>query len=515
MSSELIIRATQKGSQVALLEEKQLVELHEEKYEDKFNVGDVYLGEVKKIVAGLNAAFIDIGGAKDAFLHYLDLGPYFYTLQAYLTHIRKKKVVPSIADIVTEQALTKDGKISDVLKKGDEVLVRIEKVPMATKGARVSCKFAFAGRYLILSPFSDHITISKRIEESEERNRLLRLVQSIKPTYFGVIIRTAGKGVASSHLVQDLQKHIKNWDAGMQKLLEAKIRQKIIGEIHLPQLLLRDLLSDSIENITTNDSVIYQSLKAHIQEIKPEKEKIIQLYEGKYDIFELFKVQNQLRSSLARYVRLAGGGTLVIDQTEALHVIDVNSGKNTKESDQEENALQVNKNAVEEIARQIRLRDLGGIIIIDFIDMRALEHKKIIFDEMKKSMSKDRSKHNLLPITKIGLLQMTRHRVRPALKIDTSEKCPTCQGTGKTSHIMGLSELIEKHITYLFTEEKKKSLTIHLHPYLYAYFTKGILSRQRRLRWHYKKPIQFIENQNLAITAFKFIDELQEDIELN
>lgn len=513
MSSELVIRATQEGSQIALLENKQLVEFHEERYADQFNVGDIYLGKVRRIVKGLNAAFVDIGHAKDAFLHYLDLGVQFPSFCAYKDHVHKEGYT-SLAAFERKEGLQKEGKIDEVLGRDTCLLVQIEKMPIAQKGPRISCQLSLVGRYLILVPFGEGVSVSRRIAQTKERTRLLRLVQSMCPANFGIIVRTASEGVSAAELHKDLTSRTDAWEGGMQQLHGAKPQQRIIGEARRSMLMLRDMLSDDLEALYTNKETLYEEVKAYVRDISPQKEKVVRLYEGKASIFEHFGVHKQLRSSFGRRVRLPGGGSLVIDQTEALHVIDVNSGKNIKEEDQESNALQVNLNAVPEISRQIRLRNLGGIIVTDFIDMRDRAHKAEIYNAMKEAMAKDRSKSTVLPLTKFGLMQMTRHRVRPSIRIDNSEKCPSCSGTGKVTNLLGLADLIEQHIEYLFKQQYLRALSIRVHPYLYAYFTKGLLSKKFHWWWKYRRTISLKKDSSLSITTFKFQDHKGTNIDL-
>ena len=505
MGSELVVRATQSGSQLALLEDKQLVEFHEEHYSDKFNVGDIYLGKVRRIVAGLNAAFVDIGHSKDAFLHYLDLGAQFPSLQSYTKKLREGDAEP-FSKLSFEEGINKDGQINDALSKGELVLVQIEKVPISQKGHRVSCQISLSSRYLILTPFSEGVFVSRRIGSAKERNRLLRLVQSICPKNFGLIVRTAAEGVSAGDLHKDLKDRALEWEEALHKLKSASSRLRILGEERRSTLILRDMLNEELEALYTDQESLYQEVKQYIRETAPEKERVIQLYEGKNPIFEHFGVERQLRTSFGRRVRLAGGGSLIIDQTEALHVIDINSGKSLQEDDQVSTALRVNLNAVPELCRQIRLRNLGGIIITDFIDMRDQKHRLEVQQAMKEAMSKDHSKYTMLPLTRFGLMQMTRHRVRPSVRIDKSEKCPSCGGAGKVSNILGLADLIEKHMEYLLTQRHLRSLSIRLHPYLYAYFSKGFFSFQFLWWWKYKRPIKLKKDPSLGITEFFFLD---------
>lgn len=516
MSNELIINSTPQGSRIALLRDKRLVEYHHENEGNQFNVGDIYLGTVKKIVQGLNAAFIDVGYEKDAFLHYLDLGPQVQSLNKFTRMVlSNKKASYKLAGFKAEKDIDKLGKISQVLSKGQKILVQVVKEPISTKGPRLSCELSLAGRYLVLVPFSSSVNVSKRIASSDERKRLVRLVSSIKPEGFGVIIRTVAEGKDVAELDKDLRNLVVIWEEGMKNLKDARPNDKVIGEMSRANSILRDVLNESFDAIHVDDKNAFNEVKAYIKKIAPDKEKILRLYSGKVKIFENFNIEKQLKMSFGRSVSVAGGGYLIIDHTEALHVIDVNSGnKSNAEEDQESTALKVNLDAAAEIARQLRLRDMGGIIVIDFIDMKRQENRKKVYERMKQEMSSDRSKYTVLPLSKFGLMQITRQRVRPEMNISTREVCPTCNGTGKISASLIVADQVEKNIEHIFSKQNEKKLTVSLHPYLYAYFTNGFLSK--RMRWFFKhhKWVKLIQDSSLGLTEFHFINASGEEIEL-
>jgi len=452
LSNELIISATQDGCRIALLKDKHLAEFHEEQDGSKFVVGDIYLGTVKKVVPGLNAAFIDIGYEKDAFLHYLDLGPKFSSLQKFTKLVRAKKITGGKLDkFQTEKDIDKHGKITQQLSRNQLVPVQVVKEPISTKGPRLSCELSIAGRYLVLVPFSSGVSLSKRISSGDERKRLQRLIQSIKPENFGVIIRTVAEGKEVAELDKDLRNLVKMWEDGMARMVDANPRDKVIGELNKASSILRDVLNESFDNVLVDDKKIFEEVKSYIHNIAPDKEKIVKLYTGKVKLFEHSGVERQIKSAFGQTVSLRGGGYLIIEHTEALHVIDVNSGnKSNREENQETTALSVNLEAVREVARQLRLRDMGGIVVIDFIDMRSMDSKKLIFNKMKEEMESDRAKHTVLPLSKFGLMQITRERVRPQMNIATKEVCPTCNGTGKITASILVTDQIENHIQHLF-----------------------------------------------------------------
>jgi len=517
LSNELIISATQDGCRIALLKDKTLVEFHQEAEGSKFTVGDIYLGTVKKVVPGLNAAFIDVGYDKDAFLHYLDLGPQFSSLQKFTKLVRAKKMNGGRLDkFNSEPDIDKHGKIVQQLTKNQLIPVQIVKEPISTKGPRLSCELSLAGRYLVLVPFSSAVSVSKKITSSEERKRLLRLIQSIKPEKFGVIIRTVAENKEVAELDRDLRNLVKTWEDGMGRLAASQPRDKIIGELDKTSSLLRDLLNESFDNVHVDDKKMFDEIKVYIKTIAPDKEKIVKLYTGKAKIFEHYGIEKQIKSAFGTTVSLRTGGYLIIEHTEALHVIDVNSGnKSNREENQETTAFSVNVEAAKEIARQLRLRDMGGIIVIDFIDMKSLDNKKLIYKVMKEEMMDDKAKSTILPLSKFGLMQITRERVRPQMNIITKETCPTCNGTGKITASILTSDLIEKNIEHLLVKQNEKDLVLAVHPYLQAYFTQGMISQRMRWYFKYKRWVNIVVDTSLAVTEYKFLNKEGEEIQLN
>jgi len=516
LSYELVISSTQDDARIALLKDKSLVEFHQEVQGDKFTVGDIYLGTVKKIVQGLNAAFIDIGYEKDAFLHYLDLGPQVSSLNKFSRAIVSNKHQGSrLAKFHMEPDIDKLGKIGTVLTKNQQILVQVVKEPISTKGPRLSCELSLAGRYLVLVPFSNSVNVSKKISDSDERKRLVRLISSIKPENFGVIIRTVAEGKDVAELDKDLSNLVESWDAGIKKLKTAKPCDKIIGEMGRASSILRDVLNEDFDSITVDEKGIHDEVKTYLRQIAPDKEKLLKFHNGKAKIFEQFGIEKQLKSLFGQTVSLPQGGYLIIEHTEAMHVVDVNSGnKSNSENNQEDTALTVNLEAVKEVARQLRLRDMGGIIVVDFIDMRSADHKRLVFDKMRDEMRSDRSKYTVLPLSKFGLMQITRQRVRPEMNITTKENCPTCGGTGKITASILVSDQIERNLEFLLTKQNEGGFTIALHPFLYAFFTKGFISKQWKWFFKYKKWIKLIQDSSLAIVEYKFYSSHGDEIEL-
>jgi ribonuclease G len=515
LNKELIIHSSAQGVQIALLEDKKLVELHQEKADASFGVGDLYLGKVKKLIPGLNAAFVDVGFEKDAFLHYTDLSPYAKSLLKF-TSISIKTPVQSQQDFsnfTVEPEIVKTGKINEVLGQKPHVLVQILKEPIAAKGPRLSCEISLPGRFVVITPFNDIIAVSRKIHSAEERKRLQKIIEAIKPKNFGVIVRTAAEGKNTAELHEDLNMLFGKWKSIQQNLSGATAPAKILSEQTKTTSILRDLLNADFNKIIVNDKELFAETKAYIQRISPEKADIVSLYSGGANLFDHTGITKQVKGAFGKTVNLPSGAYLIIEHTEALHVIDVNSGYKSVGNNQEDNALQTNLEAAEEIARQLRLRDIGGIIVVDFIDMKLPENKRKLHEAMEGFMKMDRAKHSVLTITKFGLMQMTRQRMKPEMNINTQELCPSCQGSGKISSTLVLEDEIEKNISYL-SEQKHGYLLIAVHPILYAYLTKGLISIRRKWSWKYKIKLALSENTTYHLTEFHFFDKNEEEIRL-
>ena len=517
MANELFINSSPKEDRIALIQDKRLVEFNIETKGNNFTVGDIYLGTVKKVIPGLNAAFVELGYEKDAFLHYLDLGPNIKSLMKYVKAVQSndKNLTPRLAGFKVEPETDKTGKMAQLFAKNNQILVQVVKEPISTKGPRLSCELSLAGRYIVLVPFSKSVSISKKIADKEERNRLVRLINSIKPENFGVIIRTVAQGKEVAELDKDMKNLLKKWEDGFNTLKTAKSTDLVIGEMGRASSILRDLLNESFDNITVDSKELYEEIKGYIKTIAPDKENILKLYNNKVKMFEHMGIEKQLKSLFATTVSLPNGGYLIIEHTEALHVVDVNSGnKSTHEENQESTALAVNMDACKELARQFRLRDLGGIIVVDFIDMKSADNRNAVFECMRDEMVYDRSKYTILPLSKFGLMQITRQRVRPAVHVINKETCPACNGTGNISSSISVTDVIENNINHLITKQNEKKLVITLHPFLYSYYTKGLISKQVQWFFKYKKWITLIPDSTIALVEFIFLNDLGEEIEL-
>lgn len=516
MTSELFVDVQPKEVSIALTEDNTLVEFQKEGQNTAFNVGNIYLGRVKKLLPGLNACFVDVGYEREAFLHYLDLGINFNTLDKYIRQVLSdRKRLASISKVQQQPILKKEGAITDALKVGQEVVVQIVKEPISTKGPRLTCDLSFAGRFLVLTPFDDKISISQKIKSSEERARLKQIIMSIKPKNFGVIVRTVAEGKKVAELDQELKVLLKRWEDAMTKVQKAtKYPTLTYEETSRAVGILRDLFNPGFEHIWVNDAKEYEEIRDYVSLIAPERADIVKLYKGELPLFDNFGITKQIKGSFGRSVSFKNGAWMVIEHTEAMHVVDINSGNRTKTDNQEDTALQVNLNAADELARQLRLRDMGGIIIVDFIDMALPKDRQALFERMNQAMQKDRARHNILPLSKFGLMQITRQRVRPVMDVDISEECPTCFGQGKVRSSILFVDLLEKKIDYLVNVLKIKKFTLQIHPYVEAYISKGIVSIKTKWKFKYGSGMRIVPNQSLAFLQYTFLDENKQEIDM-
>jgi len=517
-NKDLIIDVNDFEVSLALLEDKQLIELNKEKRNIKFSVGDIYLGKVKKIMPGLNAAFVNVGYERDAFLHYLDLGAQFRTQQKYYTTTlqRQGRFTP-VHKFKPEPDIDKDGKITDVLTQGQTVIVQITKEPISTKGPRLSSEVSLAGRNLVLIPNSDKVSISSKLESFDEKNRLKTLLQSIKPRNYGIIIRTAAEGKKVAVLDAELRELVRRWESAFSTVKkEIKSPRLFIGELNRTSAILRDLLNVSFNSIYVNDPTFADDIRKYIKEIAPESAKIVKLYKGTIPIFDHFGVNKQIKALFGKSVSFKHGAYLIIEHTEALHVIDVNSGNRSRSgNDQELNALDVNMEAASEIVRQLRLRDMGGIIVIDFIDMQSAENKQQLFDKVRELMANDRTKHNILPLTKFGLMQITRQRVRPEMSITTNEKCPACQGTGQIKPTILFTDELEKDLSFIVDKIKTRKLVLNVHPFVASYLKKGVIPVYRKWDLKYKIMLKIQAVISYHMLEYHFYDRYDNEIDLS
>ena len=466
---------------------------------------------------GLNACFVDVGFERDAFLHYLDLGNQFNSYEKYLRQVQsdKKKLYP-FSKATRQPDLRKDGSVQNTLTTGQEVLVQIVKEPISTKGPRLTGELSFAGRYLVLMPFGDKVSVSSKIKSGEERARLKQLINSIKPKNCGVIVRTVAEGKRVAELDTELKILMKRWEDALIKVQKTQKRpQLIFEETGRAVALLRDLFNPTYENIYVNDENVYNEVKQYVSLIAPDKESIVKLYKGNVPIFDNFNVTKQIKSSFGKTVNYKHGAYLIIEHTEALHVVDVNSGNRShSDNGQEANALDVNLGAADELARQLRLRDMGGIIVVDFIDMNLAEDRQLLYERMCKNMQKDRARHNILPLSKFGLMQITRQRVRPAMDVNVEETCPTCFGKGKIKSSIIFTDQLESKIDRLVNRIGVKTFYLHVHPYVAAYINKGLVSLKRKWQMKYGLGVHIVPSQKFAFLQYEFYDSKKQFIDM-
>lgn len=522
MTSEVIVDVQPNQISIALLEDKRLVEFQKEGRTENFSVGNIYLAKVRKLMPGLNACFVSVGYERDAFLHYLDLGTAYRSYEKYLKLIGTGNGrIPSLGRANISTILEKDGSIQNTIAPGQEMLVQIAKEPISTKGPRLTCELSFAGRFLVLIPFSDKISVSTKIKSGAERARLKQLIQSIKPQNFGVIIRTVSEGKRVAELDQELKILLKRWDDTIARVVRARKTQAKLPILCYEETsravgLLRDLFNPSYENIYVGgDESVYNEIRDYVTLIAPERKQIVKHYNGNVPIFDNFSVTKQIKSSFGRTVTYKHGAYMIIEHTEALHVVDINSGNRSKSPEgQEANALDVNLGAADELARQLRLRDMGGIIVVDFIDMAKAESRQKLYERMVENMRSDRARHNILPLSKFGLMQITRQRVRPAMDINVEETCPTCGGTGQIKSSLLFTDTLESKIATLVNKFGIKRFRLHVHPFVAAYINQGIVSLKRKWQVKYGMGIKVIPNQELSYLQYTFYEPNGEEIDM-
>ncbi|TXD51580.1 MULTISPECIES: Rne/Rng family ribonuclease [unclassified Polaribacter] len=512
MKTELIIRSNSSDIDFALLRDGKLIELNNETTGNKFSVGDIFLAKIGKVLTGLNASFVNVGYPKDGFLHYHDLGAQVNSLNSFIKKVSTGKYKDfTLQNFPVEGDIHKDGSINKVLKTGQNLLVQIVKEPISTKGPRLSSELSIAGRYLVLVPFSNRVSVSQKIEDPKEKERLKRLAKSIRPKGFGVILRTVAEGKKVAELDKDLQNSLERWKTMCKSIPNKNTPTKILSELNRASSILRDVMNETFTNIVTNDETLKVEIKEYLQEIYPEKEKIVKLHKSEVPIFEKYGIERQIKTSFGKTVSMSRGAYLVIEHTEALHVIDVNSGnRSNKAGSQEDTALEVNLISATEVARQLQLRDMGGIIVVDFIDMHKAENRNTLFQHLKEQMSFDRTKHKILPPSKFGLVQITRQRVRPELSIKTTEANPNIDGQVEAPIVLldKIESDLEKFITN--SEQHKsadKRIQLHVHPFIAAYLTKGVNSI--RFKWYlkHKKWITIIPRDAYTYLYYRFTSE--------
>jgi len=509
VNKELIIRSGSSKVDFALLKDGKLIELHKEDSSgNQFNVGDIFLAKIRKTIPGLNAAFVNVGYEKDGFLHYHDLGPKVPSLLKFVKSVSTGKLKDfSLKNFPFEKEIDKDGSVNDALKSNQSILVQVVNEPISTKGPRLSSELSIAGRFIVLVPFSDRVSISQKIEDKAEKSRLKKLVHSIKPNGFGVIVRTVAEGKKVAELDKDMQNLLAKWTTMCKKLHKAEHPSAVLSEMNKASSILRDLFNDSFTGIQVDDKALYGQIKETVKRIAPKKESIVKLHQSEVPIFEKYGVERQIKSSFGKTVSSSKGTYLVIEHTEALHVIDVNSGnRSNKSKSQEDTALEVNIIAATEVARQLRLRDMGGIIVVDFIDMSNPENRKQLFQHLKDEMDSDKAKHKILPPSKFGLIQITRQRVRPEMNIKTLEKNPNAANGVEVEAPIVLIQKINSELERILSKGPKK-VTLHVHPFIAAFLKQGFPSIRSKWYLEHKKWIKILPRDAYTYLEYHFYND--------
>ncbi|MBR5086923.1 MAG: Rne/Rng family ribonuclease [Muribaculaceae bacterium] len=518
MRSELIVDVKPTSISTALLEDGRLMSLQKESRDASYALGNLYFAKVKKLMPGLNAAFVNVGYGKEAFLHYLDLGSQFGSYSSFIKQVREgggKRQV-NLSKMKLQPDIDKHGSVTDVLEAGQELIVQIAKEPISTKGPRLTTEITFTGRFLVLIPFNNKILVSQKIKDRAEKMRLRRLVESIKPKNFGIIVRTSAENKRAAELNSELKVLLKCWEESVSKINYSETPSLIYEEESRAVSLIRDIFNPDFESIHVNNAEIYEQIHNYVSLIAPDRGDIVKIYSDDQPIFDKFNVTRQMKSSFGKTVSFRSGAYIIIESTEALHVIDVNSGnRSRKTTDQESNALDVNLLAADEIARQLRLRDMGGIIVIDFIDMAKSEHRQALYDHMREVMQKDRARHNILPLSKFGLMQITRQRVRPALDIVTSETCPSCGGKGEVMPSLLFTDRLKDKLDYLINDLGVKGFIMYVHPFVDAYLKKGFISLYMKWRREFGRVFKIMPDQDLAYLQYRVIDKQKQEIDLS
>ncbi len=511
MKNQIIIHGAANQTRVALIENGELAQLFIESPENQRTVGNIYLAEVHKVMAGIRAAFIDMGTQKDAFLHFSDTGEH---LENYLIMLNGEDAIPKKAlDENRKQKENGNGSVTEeqnrtgsLLAPKQKVLVQIVKEPIGSKGPRVSTNITVAGRFLVLIPMGEYVAVSKRIRSHKERRRLRSCISSVLPDGFGVIVRTLAEGQSDEALHEDLKDVLDKWQGILDKLKEAKPPALLHQDMDMTESLVRDLFAKDYSRILIDDAKIHRSIKSYVSRVAPNMVPNIELYKGSEHIFDYMKISRDVDSVFSPRVKMPSGGYLIFEQTEAMYVVDVNSGRYAAKRDQEDNSLRTNLESAREIAKQLRLRDIGGIIVVDFIDLRDDANRKKVYDELKREFRKDRAKTNLLPMSDFGLVQITRQRIRPSVVKSVSKVCPMCGGSGSIVSQDTVVADIESWLTkFKYNYNSHFTLDLHLNPYLRSMIQRGWISQ--RLKWllRYRLNIHIMADDTLSMNDFKFM----------
>jgi ribonuclease G len=516
MKKEIIINATANEIRIAITEDEHLAELYVESPEKERMVGDIYLGRVARVMPGIKAAFIDIGMKQDAFLHFSDIAT---TIDEYSALIGDED-----ADVDTDEDddesetetsnKPKEGGLPQTrvnrpsqpqipqITKGQEIIVQVTKEPVGKKGVRVTSEVSLAGRFLVLLPFDNKIGVSKRINNFREKRRLRRIVRSILPGGFGAIIRTVAMEQSEELLRADLEDLISRWREIEQTIKTEKAPSLIFKDMATTSSVIRDLFSEEVGRVVVDSKKLYKEIRLYVKWVAPQMLDKIEFYKERDPIFDAYGIEKEIATSLSRKVWLKSGGYIIIEQTEAMVVVDVNSGRYAAKKEQELNSLRTNLEAAREVCRQLRLRDIGGIIIVDFIDLDDERNRKKVYDELKKEFKKDRARVTVLPLTEFGLAQITRQRIRQSIMHSFSEPCPVCGGGGLVLSKSSVVNHIQRWVRRFKANTHEFRLVLRVHPSLAIYLREGTISRLTKIMLKFKILIKLEEDTKLGVDEF-------------
>ncbi len=494
MKKEIIINSTNEDTRIAILENGQLVELFVERSDNERMVGDIYKGRVRKVVRGMQAAFIDIGFEQDAFLHFNDMGSNVNQLFADIDE-----------ELLEGNGHSKDVDPADLLRTGQEIVVQIIKEPISNKGPKVTTELTIPGRFMVLVPNQKRIGVSRKIASAKERRRLRQIARKILPKNFGLIIRTAAAGKGEEVLVQDLNKLIKTWNKIQQKIKTEEPPMLLFKDLGMASSVIRDLFTADVARVVVDSRKLYREITRYLKDVGSELLSRVEYFKSREPIFDVFHIEEEIEKSLLKKVWMKNGGYIFIEHTEALTVVDVNSGRYFGRKNHEQNSLKINLEASREIARQLRLRDVGGLIVIDFIDMEREENRKKVLNELQKEFSRDRAITRIEGMSRFGLVQMTRQRIRPSLLYNISEPCPLCEGSGLVPTKSTVLASIERAIRRYLARGNDRRLLIRAHPEIVEYLNNRRFGRRFRLMLKYLVKIDTQEDESLKPFEFRLI----------
>ncbi len=521
MIKEIIINSSTSQTRVAITEDGNLVDFFVDHPEKRRMVGDIYLGKVARVLPGIKAAFVNIGMKHDAFLHFSDIGDRLEGLQTLFgddTDVDVEEETNSYQNDHSKSNTSTDEKVRKEfvipkLHKGQEILVQITKEPVGNKGVRVTSSISLPGRFCVLLPFDNKIGISKKIFDFKERRRLKSIARGIIPENCGLIIRTAAKDQAEDILSEDLKYLVKTWEDIQASIKNEEPPTLVYQDLSTTTSVIRDLLTPDVSKVFIDSRKMYKQIKAYVRMVQPSWEEKIEVFKDDTPVFEAFQIEEQIKSLMGRRVSLPSGGYIIIDHTEAMVVIDINSGRYAAKKEQELNSLKTDLEAAREIARQLRLRDIGGLIVCDFIDLEDEKNQKKIYDEMKKEFRKDRARVSVLPMTEYGLVQITRQRIRENILATMNEVCPFCNGSGLLTKKSNLLHDIDEWLKRFKNSSNEKKLILSVHPSLGEKLKEGRIKTITKLQFKYFVKIKLDETELINPATFKFIlAKTQKDI---